>query len=108
MFLEIVETEPTIEGKKILLEKLIRIRENTFQVNSELEPSNKRELLQESKTISEMYEKLTSMYLNLNAKSMTLRKAVEFQSKSLEYALDLKDIADVREKSTTLSAQLEL
>lgn len=107
LFLEIVETEPTVEGKKILLEKLIRIRENTFQVNSELESSNKRELLQESKIISEMYEKLTNMYLNLNAKSMTLRKAVEFQSKSLEYALDLKDIVEVRERSNTLSTQLE-
>ncbi|MFX1465936.1 MAG: hypothetical protein ACFFA5_05640, partial [Promethearchaeota archaeon] len=107
LFLEIVETEPTIEGKKILLEKLIRIRENTFQVNSELESSNKRELLQESKTISEMYEKLANMYLNLNAKSLTLRKAVEFQSKSLEYALDLKDITDVRNRSNVLSTQLE-
>ena len=107
LFLEIVETEPTIEGKKILLEKLIRIRENTFQVNSELKSSNKRELLQETKIISEMYEKLTNMYLNLNAKSITLRKAVEFQSKSLEYALELKDITDVRNRSNVLSTQLE-
>ncbi|WP_287587045.1 hypothetical protein [Candidatus Borrarchaeum sp.] len=107
LFLEIVETEPTIEGKKILLEKLIRIRENTYQVNSELKSSNKRELLQETKTISEMYEKLTNMYLNLSAKSMTLRKAVEFQSKSLEYALVLKDIAEVRERSNILSNQIE-
>ncbi len=107
LFLEIVETEPTIEGKKILLEKLIRIRENTFQVNSELKPSNKRELLQESKTISEMYEKLTNMYLNLSAKSMMLRKAVRFQSKSLEYSLSLKDITEVRNRSNALSTQLE-
>jgi len=47
------------------------------------------------------------MYLNLNAKSITLRKAVEFQSKSLEYALELKDITDVRNRSNVLSTQLE-
>ena len=107
LFLEIVETEPTIEGKKILLEKLIHIRENTFQINSELESSNERDLLQESKTISEMYEKLTNMHLNLNAKSKTLRKTVEFQSKSLEYALELKDLNEVRDRSKVLSILLE-
>jgi hypothetical protein len=107
LFLEIVETEPTLEGKKILLEKLIHIRENTFQINSQLEPSDKRELLQESKIIGEMYEKLTNMYLNLNAKSKMLGCAVEFQSKSLEYALELKDLHEVRERSKSLSNLLE-
>ena len=107
LFLEIVETEPTIEGKKILLEKLINIRENAFQINSELEASSKRDLLQESKTIGEMYEKLKNMHLNLNKKSSTLRKAVEFQSKSLEYALELKELNEVRERSQVLSNLLE-
>ncbi|KXH74417.1 MAG: hypothetical protein AM326_00010 [Candidatus Thorarchaeota archaeon SMTZ-45] len=107
LFLEIVETEPTIEGKKILLEKLIKIRKNTFQINSELESSDIQDLMQESKVISEMYEKLTNMHVNLDAKSTTLRNAVEFQSKSLEYALELRDLNEVRERSNALSNLLE-
>ncbi|MFX1520087.1 MAG: hypothetical protein ACFFCD_09230 [Promethearchaeota archaeon] len=107
LFLEIVETEPTIEGKKILLEKLINIREKTFQINLELESRDIRELLQDCKTISEMYEKLTNMNINLNAKSKALRNAVKFQSKSLEYALELKDLNEVRERSKSFSDLLE-
>ena len=108
LFLEIVETEPTVEGKKILLKKLINIREKAFQIKLELESSNKKDLMQESKILGEMYEKLTNMYFNLNAKTKSIKKAVEFHSQSLEYALELQDIFEVRRRSKVLSTLLEL